>query len=73
MTIWGNENVLIPEAEGAVGASVASGAFNVLLAGASPLVVALCEKNGTPIKSFGRRNASFGSKGCVIPCADHAT
>ena len=73
MTIWGNENVLIPEAEGAVGASVASGAFNVLLAGASPLVVALCEKNGTPIKSFGRRMALSGSEGCVIPCTDHAT
>ena len=55
MIIWGNDGVLIiPEPEGAVGAPVASGALHVLLARASPLVVALCEKNGTPIKSFVR-------------------
>ena len=49
MTLWGNENVLIPEAKGAVGASVASGALHVLLAGASPLVVALCERKMGPL------------------------
>ena len=55
MTILsGDMIIIIPEAEGAVGAPVASGALHVLLARASPLVVALCEKNGTPIKSFVR-------------------
>ena len=41
MTILSADFVIIPEAEGAVGASVASGALHVLLASASPLIVAL--------------------------------